>query len=115
MWQGARGVLRATRYGVGAAAMSVACAPHGPPSAPPVRAPANVDARYVRVSLGVMPAAAVSATTAWRLTDRDGRLVARGDSGERNTLSVVGGSIRAEQNGEKTVVNAPPLSLVGAR
>ena len=49
------------------------------PSTPPT----TVDARSVRVSLGTAPTVALSAMGAWLVVDRDGRTIARGDSGER--------------------------------
>ena len=41
-----------------------------------------------------MSSAVVSATGAWRLIDRDGRVIAKGDSGERLSMAATGGLLR---------------------
>jgi len=59
-----------------------------------VPAPAAADVRVARVSLGVMTGATLSATGAWQLSDGAGRVVVRGDSGDRITVSASGGVLR---------------------
>jgi stage II sporulation protein D len=54
-----------------------------------------------------MSSVAVSATGAWRLIDRDGRVVAKGDSGEHASLSVSGGVLRVD------ALSAEATSLTG--
>ena len=93
---------------------SVACARRGPtPAGPPTPpAPSATDAQFVRVSLGSMPTGMITSTVAWRLIDRDGRVVARGDSGERASLSATSGGIRVGRGPETPVSYPSPLSLV---
>ena len=112
--QGAPGLVRAARVILGVVAASAACAPHTAPS-PSVPAPppaVSVDGRLVRVSLGTVPTGAITATSAWRLIDRDGRVVARGDSGERASLSGANAAIRVGRRSDRPAEFSSPLSLV---
>lgn len=90
---GVRNVASAGRLvGSGAVLLIAACArPTTPPAGP---SPNVVDARPVRVSLGIMQTASIGATDGWRVTDRDGRLVAEGEAPDRVSLSSTGGAIK---------------------
>jgi len=104
-----------TRHAAGLAAVSIAaCArPSAPSPSEPV--PNAIDATSLRVSLGVLPAATVGATEAWRLLDRDGRVAAEGAGGERVSLSSEGGTLTlAEPGGLRRPLTAP-LSLVALK
>ena len=90
-----------------------ACARSGPGPVP--SSPAPIDARAVRVSLGTGPSVALSATGAWLLIDRDGRTVARGDSGERVTLSSTTGGVRVQRGATNLTVAPPPLAMAPRR
>src|SRR6187551_289266 len=109
---GAPSLARATRFVVGIIVATAACARHVPPTpASPTPPPGNVDARLVRVSLGISRVAAISAIAAWQLIDRDGRVVARGDSGDRASLASADASMSIDLSGEKASAAAPPLRL----
>jgi len=101
-------VARCVAFAVVASLLG-ACARSGPGPVP--SSPAPIDARAVRVSLGTAPSVALSATGAWLLIDRDGRTVARGDSGERVTLSTATGGVRVQRGATNLTVTAPPLSM----
>jgi stage II sporulation protein D len=107
-------LVRAKRYVFGLALASVACARRPPTSAGPPSPPASsaADARFMRVSLGTTTTATITSTSAWRLIDRDGRVVARGDSGERASVSATNAAIRLDLGSETSASLASPLSLV---
>ena len=91
--------------------VGIACARTSPPevsSAPPRHA----DARLARVSLGTMSSATVSATGAWRLIDRDGRVVAKGDSGDRASLSASAGVLRLDATSGQAASHTGQLALI---
>lgn len=112
--QGAPDLVRAKRYVLGLALMSIACARRPPTSAGPPTPPASsaAAARFTRVSLGTTTTATITSTSAWRLIDRDGRVVARGDSGERASVSAATAAIRVDRGPETSASFASPLSLV---
>ena len=58
-----------------------------------------------------MPTVGVSATDAWSVADRDGRVVAQGRQGDRVTLAASGTSITLTDAGGATHVVMPPLAL----
>jgi stage II sporulation protein D len=112
--QGAPDLVRAKRYVLGLVLVSLACARRPPTSANPPTPPVSsaADARFIRVSLGTATTATITSTSAWRLTDRDGRVVARGDSGERASVSATNAAIRLDRGPETSASFASPLSLV---
>ena len=70
----------------------------------------------MRVSLGRMANPVLSGTASWRLVDRNGLVVAQGDSGERVALSAVNGVLRAsERGGPSHDVSAPLLLSTTSR
>jgi hypothetical protein len=111
---GAPDLVRAKRYVLGLALVSIACARRSPtsPGLPTRPASSAADARFMRVSLGTTTTATITATSAWRLIDRDGRVVARGDSGERASVSAANAVIRLDRGPETSASFASPLSLV---
>src|SRR5215467_9969660 len=103
------------RSAAGLAAVGiVACArPSAPAPSAPV--PNAVDAASLRVSLGVVPGATLTATDAWRLVDRDGRVAAEGRAGDVLSLSSQGGTLTlAEAAGSRREL-AGPVSLVAVK
>jgi stage II sporulation protein D len=66
--------------------------------------PSVVDARLTRISLGTVLSVALNAPSSWRLLDRSGSVVARGDSGARTVVSISDGSLRI---GESRAVAGP--------
>jgi len=66
----------------------------------------------VRVSLGTVPTGVITSTSTWRLIDRDGRVVVRGDSGERASLAATSPAIRVDRGAESSVSFPSPLALV---
>jgi len=93
-----------------AAGALVGCVRGAAPSAGP--APNETGARVVRVLLGKLPGVTVIAEGAWRLADRDGRVVAAGSPRERITLSRAGEKIRFALPSGSTGDAASPLSLL---
>ena len=100
--------------GLAVATLTIAASCARPPTpsrtAPPVAA---TDARIVRVSLGRFVQASIGATGAWQVVDRDGRVIARGDSTRRIRLSPgAGGTIRLSQSGEsdRVLTTAPVVA-----
>ncbi|HEX6050406.1 MAG TPA: SpoIID/LytB domain-containing protein, partial [Gemmatimonadaceae bacterium] len=90
--------------------LAASCArPPAPSPTPPP--PATADARIARVSLGRFAQVTVGATGPWQVVDRDGRVVARGDSARRIRLSAgAGGAMQLSQAGESDrVVTAAPV------
>jgi stage II sporulation protein D len=83
----------ALRNAILAVVAQLACTRGPAPGTRPLP-PAAADARLTRVSLGVLPAVTLSATSRWQLVDRGGTVVSRGDSGARTTASVAGDVIR---------------------
>src|SRR5689334_8515975 len=104
-----------TRHAAGLTVICiVACTrPSAPvPSTPP---PNAVDAASLRVSLGVVPAATLTVSDAWRLVDRDGRLTAEGRAGDVLSLSSQGGTLTVAGPAGSRRELAGPLSLVAAK
>ena len=84
------------------------------PDAPaPVPSPAT-GARIARVSLGQVANPVVTATAAWRVVDSNGRVVARGDSGERVSLAATDGVLRLIERGGTSRVAGAQLVLASA-
>ena len=77
--------------------------------------PNAIDATGLRVSLGAVPSATLGATDAWRLIDRDGRVVAEGRAGDLLSLSSQAGTLTlAEPAGARREL-AAPVSLVAVK
>ena len=104
-----------TRHAAGLAAVSVAACTRPPAPSPSEPVPNAIDAASLRVSLGVLPAATLSATDAWRLLDRDGRVVAEGAGGDRVSLSVQEGTLTLAEPAGRRRDLTPPLSLVALK
>ena len=100
-------LVSAARTVVGAAALTVVACVRSPSPTGSVRPPNAVDGRQVRVSLGTVASAGLSASDGWQLRDRDGRVVASGDATARLRLSISAGRIRVER------VSGAPLQLDG--
>ncbi len=104
-----------TRHAAGLAAVSIAACTRPPAPSPSEPVPNAVDAANLRVSLGVLSAATLTATDAWRLLDRDGRVAAEGGGGDRLSLSSRGGTLTlAEPAGSQREL-AAPLTLVALK
>jgi stage II sporulation protein D len=104
-----------THHAAGLAAISLAACTRPPAPSPSGPVPNAVDAASLRVSLGVVPAATLTATGAWRLVDRDGRVAAEGGTSDRLSLSSQGGTLTlAEPTGLGREL-AAPLSLVALK
>lgn len=95
-------LVRAAHVLPGVVMLGIACARTSPPEVSSVP-PTHADAGLARVSLGTISSAVVSATGAWRLIDRDGRVVAKGDSGERASLSASAGVLRLDATSAQAV------------
>lgn len=109
----ALGAPRAAPRLLGILVLSAACARSVPRiPAGPVALPTGTDARVARISLGTMPAATISATVPWRLVDRDGRVVATGESDERASLSFIGGVVRLDTPSAQAAALATPVSFM---
>jgi stage II sporulation protein D len=109
-----RGLTLLTRCAAGLAICIAACTRSSAP-APRAPAPNAIDAAGLRVSLGVVPGVTLTATDAWRLVDRDGRVAAEGSAGEVLSLSSQSGSLAlAEPAGSRREL-AGPLSLIVAK
>jgi stage II sporulation protein D len=107
----------ARRVALAAVATSAACArPPSPGAATPENPPPNVAAgRLVRVSLGTVTSAAVTASGAWQATDADGRVVARGGDGDHVSFSPAGpATVRlSAPDGAERDVSAPVVISSG--
>src|SRR4051794_6925413 len=108
----ARGPVVVARCAVAFAVMTSAACTHA--AAPSAGGPApNAKATaVVRVSLGVTPAAMITAAGSWRLLDRDNGAAAQGAAGEGLSLTSAGGLIRVVDARGTTRELASPLSLV---
>ena len=109
-----RGRWRAARDVVAAAAVACgACTGGGPVRGGPTP-PATADARIARVSLGIVPTASLSATGAWRLTDRSGDVVASGGARDRIALSSARTVLKLTDQRGSTRDLVAPVALVVA-
>ena len=77
--------------------------------------PNAIDATSLRVSLGVVPSATLTATDAWRLIDRDGRVAAEGRAGDLLSLSSQAGSLALAEPAGARREFAAPVSLVAVK
>jgi stage II sporulation protein D len=94
------------------ATLTIAACAGGPTPSLPGPPPNAADAMVVRVSLGTMASASLGATGAWRLIDRDGRVVASGVRAEQVGIASSGAGVRfVDRNGSTSDV-AAPLSFV---
>src|SRR5690242_8988363 len=109
------GLTLLTRHAAGLAAVCIAACTRssGPVPSPPL--PNAIDASSIRVSLGVVPAVTITATDAWRLVDRDGRVAAEGRAGDMLSLSSQGGTLTLAQPAGARRELAGPVSLVVVR
>src|SRR5687768_5590301 len=89
---------------------ATACARPTPPGSGP--APAGADARVARVSLGLVATTTLSATGQWRLIDRDGGMVARGDSGAEVVVTAAQRTVWLTERGSAARLVTSPLVLV---
>ena len=71
-----------------------------------------MDAELVRVSLGTMSRPVVGASGSWRLVDRSGTELARGDSMQRLTVANSGGRLRIARAGATDVVTSGSLTSI---
>src|SRR6478735_3432024 len=95
-----------TRHAAGLAAICLAACARPPAPSGPV--PNAIDAASLRVSLGVVSGASLTATDAWRLIDRDGRVAAEGKAGDVLSLSSQGGTLTlTEPAGSRRDLAAP--------
>ena len=102
------------RRAAGLAAICIAaCTRSAPASSPPV--PNAIDATGLRVSLGVVPSATLTATDAWRLIDRDGRVAAEGRAGDLLSLSSQAGTLTLAEPAGARREFAAPVSLVAVK
>jgi stage II sporulation protein D len=104
-----------TRHAAGLAAISLAACTRPPAPSPSGPVPNAVDAGGMRVSLGVVAVATLTATDAWRLLDRDGRVAAEGRAGDRLSLSAQGGTLTLAEPAGSGRELAAPLSLVALK
>ena len=103
---GSVALVHVSRNVLVAALASVACARATPPTPAP-SSPPRADGRLARVSLGLIARPAISATSPWQLVEGDGRIIARGDSGEPITLSAANGVLRlTERSGSNRTAGA---------
>jgi len=110
-----RGLAFLTRHAAGLAAICIAACTRSSAPAPGTPAPNAIAAASLRVSLGVVPAATLTATDAWRLLDREGRVAAAGRAGDVLSLfSREGALTMADPTGSRREL-AGPLSLVAAK
>ena len=77
--------------------------------------PNAIDATGLRVSLGVVPSATLTATDAWRLIDRDGRVAAEGRAGDLLSLSSQAGTLTLAEPAGARREFAAPVSLVAVK
>ena len=77
--------------------------------------PNAIDATGLRVSLGVVPSATLTATDAWRLIDRDGRVAAEGRAGDLLSLSSQAGTLTLAEPAGSRREFAAPVSLVAVK
>jgi len=109
------GLPSLTRHAAGLAAISIAACTRASAPAPSTPSPNAIDAASLRVSLGVVHGATLTATGAWRLVDRDGRVAATGSAGDLLSLSSQAGTLTlAEPTGSRREL-AGPVSLVAAK
>src|SRR5262247_3803681 len=87
------GLTFVLRHAAGFAAICITACTRPSAPAPSGPVPNATDATGLRVSLGVAPAATITATDAWRLVDRDGRVAAEGKAGDMLSLSSQGGTL----------------------
>ena len=104
-----------TRHAACLAAVFIAACAHPPAPSPTEPVPNAIDAASLRVSLGVLPAATLGATDAWRLLDRDGRVAAKGAGGERVSLSSERGTLTLTEPAGLRRALTTPLSLVALK
>ena len=109
------GLLTLTRHAAGLASICIAACSRAPAPTSGAPVPNAVDAASLRVSLGVLPGVTLTATDAWRLVDRDGRVAATGGAGDVLSVSAQGGTLTlSEPTGSRREL-AGPLSLVAAK
>ena len=104
-----------TRHAAGLAAICITACTRPSPPAPSGPVPNAIDAASLRVSLGVVAGVTLTATDAWRLVDRDGRVAAEGRAGDVLSLFSQGGTLTlAEPAGSRREL-AGPLSLAAVK
>ena len=104
-----------TRHAAGLAAICLAACTRPPAPAPSGPVPNAIDAASLRVSLGVVPGASLTATDAWRLVDRDGRVAAEGKAGDVLSLSSQGGTLTLTEPAGSRRDLAAPLFLAAVK
>jgi len=104
-----------TRHAAIVAATCVAACTRSSTPAPGAPLPNAIDAAGLRVSLGVLPGATLTATDAWRLVDRDGRVATQGRAGDVVSLSSAGGTLTVGGPGGSRRELAGPVSLLAVK
>ena len=104
----ASGFTLAARHSAAVAAISLAACARAPAPPPTSPVPNAVDASSVRVSLGVLPTLALTATDAWRLVDGNRRVVAEGGANDRLSVSSNAGVMMiGTAKGARRAITAP--------
>jgi len=103
------------RHAAGLAAICIAACTRSSAPAPSPPVPNAIDATGLRVSLGVVPSATLTATDAWRLIDRDGRVAAEGRAGDLLSLSSQAGTLTLAEPAGARREFAAPVSLVAVK
>jgi stage II sporulation protein D len=109
------GLTFLTRHAAIFAATCIAACTRPSTPAPGAPVPNAIDAAGLRVSLGVLPGANFTATDAWRLVDRDGRVVAEGRAGDVVSLSSQSGTLTLAGPGGSRRELAAPVSLLAVK
>ena len=109
------GLTLLSRHAAGLAAICIAACTRPSAPAPSSPVPNAIDAASLRVSLGVVPGATLTATDAWRLVDRDGRVAAAGRAGDPLSLSSQGGAVMLVGRAGSRRELAGPLSLAAVK
>ena len=109
------GLTLLSRHAAGLAAICIAACTRPSAPVPTSPVPNGIDAASLRVSLGVVPGATLTATDAWRLVDRDGRVAAEGRAGDRLSLSSQGGAVTLVGRAGSRRELAGPLSLAAVK